>query len=93
MHLGVKMVIASSIERIHAANLVNFGIVPLLFTNAADYEKLSDGDSIQVKDIVAQLKPNETVMAKLADGTAIELNHTLSDDDIQILKAGGRLNV
>jgi aconitate hydratase len=93
MHLGVKMVIARSIERIHAANLVNFGIVPLLFTNSADYEKMSEGDSIQVKDIIGQLKPNKTVTAELADGTTIELEHTLSDDDIKILLAGGRLNI
>ncbi|MCK5844003.1 MAG: aconitate hydratase, partial [Victivallales bacterium] len=93
MHLGVKVVIAFSIERIHAANLVNFGIVPLLFANPADYDHVAEDASIKIKDIVSQLTPGGTVTANLADGSKIELKHTLSADDINILKAGGRLNI
>ena len=44
MYLGIKAVIAKSFARIHAANLVNFGIVPLLFDEAADYESIAEGD-------------------------------------------------
>jgi aconitate hydratase len=93
MHLGVKIVIAFSIERIHAANLVNFGIVPLLFANPDDYDGLNEGSSIQINDIVSQLTPGGTVAAILADGSELKLKHTLSEDDIAILKAGGRLNI
>ncbi|NOY74369.1 MAG: aconitate hydratase [Kiritimatiellaeota bacterium] len=93
MHLGVKVVLAFSIERIHAANLVNFGIVPLLFVDRDDCDKLEEGAVIRFNDIVSQLSPAGTVAAELADGTEIKLKHTLSEDDIEILKAGGRLNI
>jgi aconitate hydratase len=95
MYLGVRLVIARSIERIHAANLVNFGIVPLQFQNAADYEAIAAGDSIEIRGLRAQLKPGETVVATLtkADGTESELplTNSLSDRDIEMVLKGGRL--
>ena len=93
MYLGIKVVIAMAIERIHAANLVNFGIVPLLFSDSADYDKIEEADGIEVCEIRKQLEVDKPVVAKLADGTEIELKHTLSQDDIDIILAGGRLNV
>ena len=93
MHLGVKLVIASSIERIHAANLVNFGIAPLLFENPIDYDKLAEDDSLRIENIGDALAPGKTVSAILADGSEISLRHTLSEDDIAILRVGGRLNI
>lgn len=93
MYLGIKVVIAMAIERIHAANLVNFGIVPLLFANPADYDKIEQGQTIEICEIRKQLAPEKTVIAKLADGSEIELNHRLSAEDIDIILAGGRLNV
>ena len=51
MYLGVKAVIAKSIERIHQANLVNFGIVPLLFNSPSDYELIAQGDEIEIRNI------------------------------------------
>ena len=93
MYLGIKVVIAKAIERIHAANLVNFGIVPLIFANPADYDKIEEGQTIEICDIRNQLAPGKSVTAKLADGSEIELKHTLSEEDIEIILAGGRLNV
>ena len=96
MYLGIKVVAALAIERIHRANLVNFGIVPLLFANAEDYEKISEGDTIKIDNAPEQLAVGAPVMGKLitADGKefAIEFKHQLSEEDIKIIKAGGRLN-
>ena len=93
MYLGIKVVIAMAIERIHAANLVNFGIVPLLFTDAGDYDKIEESSKLEICGLRAQLEGDKTVTAKLADGSEITLKHTLSQDDIDIILKGGRLNV
>ena len=96
MYLGVKAVIALAIERIHKANLVNFGIMPLLFSDPEDYDKIGAGDSIRIENARRQLgvgKPMEAELVK-KDGTVIpiKLTHTLSEDDVRIIMAGGMLN-
>jgi aconitate hydratase len=93
MYLGIKAVIAFAIERIHAANLIYFGIVPLIFTYKNDYHKINESDSIIINNIREQLKLGTTVKAELNNGTEIELSHNLSEDDIDIILAGGRLNI
>jgi aconitate hydratase len=97
MFLGVRAVLARSIERIHAANLVNFGILPLLFKNPGDREQITEGDRIRMADVPAQLKPGATVAVTVVKpgGTAVELEcrHALSAEDIQMVLAGGRLNL
>lgn len=92
MHLGIKAVIAFTIERIHAANLVNFGIIPLFFTDAADYDRISEGDSLNICEVRRQLQVGKPVFAKFADGSDMELKHTLSEEDIKVILAGGCLN-
>src|SRR4030065_575022 len=62
MSLGVKAIIAKSVERIHAANLVNFGIVSLSFKNIADYDKLEQGDEIEIPDLKNKLQNSEPVI-------------------------------
>ena len=63
MYLGIKAVLAISIERIHAANLVNFGILPLYFQNRQDYEAIKQGDKITIAGLRAQLKAGDDVHA------------------------------
>ena len=92
MYLGIKVVIAFAIERIHSANLINFGIVPLIFDNQADYDKIREKDAISICGIREQLKVDEPVFAKLANGEEIKLTHGLSEEDIKIILAGGKLN-
>ena len=96
MFLGVKAVIAKSIERIHMANLVNFGIVPLFFTDGSDYEKFTEGDSINIREIRKNLRPGGILTAELlkSDGTAseVKLSNKLSDEDVKVILAGGSLN-
>ncbi len=87
-YLGVKAVIVKSFARIHLANLINFGIVPLTFKNPADYDNLDEGDNLVVE--IGDLKGN-CVIRNITKGTVIELEHTLSDMDAEVLKAGGKL--
>lgn len=87
-YLGVKAVIVKSFARIHLANLINFGIVPLTFKNPADYDKLDEGDMLNVE--IGDLKGNST-LKNLTKGITIELEHTLSSMDAEILKTGGKL--
>ena len=92
MYLGIKAVIARSFARIHYANLVNFGIMPLVFANETDYEMVSQGDTIEIKDIKAQIKSGNTVQAKAGSGKELVLRHSLTPRQVDIIIAGGLLN-
>ncbi|MCP3965007.1 MAG: aconitate hydratase [Lentisphaerae bacterium] len=96
MFLGIKVVIAFAIERIHAANLINFGILPLIFADQADYDKVEQNDTIEIENARGQLSVGQPVKAQIIkpDGSKIEitLNHNMSQEDIDIVLAGGRLN-
>jgi len=94
MFLGVKAVIAKSFERIHEANLVNFGIVPLVFARPSDYDKIKTGDRLRVSGIrqaIAEGKP--IVLCDETAGADIPLELTLSKRQVEMLLAGGLLNV
>ena len=97
MHLGVRAVIAQSIERIHAANLVNFGILPLLFADKAERDQVEAGDALRIPAVRRQLEENDVIKVHVekADGSTLEIGcrHTLSGEDIRTILAGGRLNV
>jgi aconitate hydratase len=93
MYLGVKAIIAKSVERIHAANLVNFGIISLSFKNMADYDKIEQGDEIEIPGIEQELQNDEPVI--LIDKTKklkIELGYNLSQRQKDILFEGGLLS-
>lgn len=92
MYLGVKAIIAKSVERIHAANLVNFGIISLSFKNMADYDKIEQGDEIEIPDIKKKLQNNEPViLVNKTKSLKIELAYNLSQRQKDILYAGGLL--
>ncbi len=97
MYLGVKVVAALAIERIHSANLINFGIVPLMFADAADYDLFEEGDTLNFSGLRGQLAVGKPVTGELVkkDGSKREIifTHKLSDEDIQIILAGGMLNL
>ena len=91
MYLGIKAVIAKSFARIHAANLVNFGIVPLLFDEAADYESIAEGDVLFLD--FSTLAPDAPVRVEnRTKKRSFSTHHALSALDIEMLKAGGKLN-
>ncbi|OGR37773.1 MAG: aconitate hydratase [Elusimicrobia bacterium GWA2_64_40] len=93
MYLGVKAVVAKSFERIHAANLINFGIAPLTFKNQADYDTVKAGDRLTCGDWRAAIAEGRPVTLKNErTGAAIECVCALSGRQRAILTAGGLLN-
>ena len=93
MYLGVKAVIAKSFERIHAANLINFGILPLTFANEADYDAINANDRIEISDIKSILaKGADLVLKNTTSGRTVQLKYSLSSRQRDILLAGGMLN-
>jgi aconitate hydratase len=93
MYLGVKAIIAKSVERIHAANLVNFGIISLSFKNMIDYDKIAQGDEIEIPDLKNKLQNNEPViLVNKTKKLQIELTYNLSQRQKDILYEGGLLS-
>jgi aconitate hydratase len=91
LYLGVKAVIAKSFARIHAANLINFGIVPMTFKNEADYDKISEGSRIVIKGFRDAVEKSNNAFLEI-DGEKCELCLNLSERQRAILLAGGTLN-
>jgi len=93
MYLGVKMIIAKSIERIHKANLINFALLPAEFENPADYEKISTDDELEVKNLNDAIKSLDFIVVKdKTQNLEFRCKLNLSARDRQILLAGGLLN-
>jgi len=93
MFLGVKAVVAKSFERIHQANLINFGIVPFTFERAEDYEKIAAGDRLLVEQARAAVDGNgRAVLRNATRGVDIAVRVNLSERQKRILLAGGLLN-
>ena len=92
LYLGVRAVITKSFARIHVANLINAGIMPLTFKNEGDYEKIAQGDELSLSDIYSGLKRGEITLKNLTSGDTVLLNCNFTDRQIAILKAGGLLN-
>jgi aconitate hydratase len=93
MYLGVKAVIAKSLERIHTANLINFGIVPLTFKKEEDYDLIDQGDKLEIPNIRELIKKGEVLTVKnKSKGTDFEVEYNLSDRQREIILAGGTLS-
>lgn len=90
LYLGVRAVIAKSFARIHAANLINAGILPLTFADPADYDRLEQGEALEITGIDDGLK-NGTFTLKAVDKTIV-LTGSFTQRQADILKAGGLLN-
>ena len=88
-HLGVVAVITKSLARIHRANLINFGILPLVLSEKSDYDKLSEGSKLTI-DTTSITPGGETVVT--ADGIEIKVKNDLSTKELDIIKAGGLQN-
>jgi aconitate hydratase len=93
MYLGVKAIFAKSYARIHWSNLVNFGLIPLVFKDPADYERIEKGSLLRIVNLHECLRIAEPL--KVEDrtrGISFEVSHALSARDIEIVLAGGLLN-
>ena len=93
LYLGIKAVVAKSFARIHVANLINFGIVPMTLENANDYDKFSEGDKIFVEGFAAAVKgETEATLVNKTNGATAKLILNFSARQREMLLAGGCLN-
>ena len=92
MYLGIKAVAAKSFARIHLANLINFGILPLTFKNPEDYEDIAEMDTLRLADLDQLSADGPVFLENLSSGNVYEMTPMISEADIPVLKAGGMLN-
>ena len=93
LYLGIKAVVAKSFARIHVANLINFGIVPMTLANPDDYEKFAEGDALEIKDFAkAVASETEATLVNKTNGNEAKLVLNLSARQREMLLAGGCLN-
>ena len=91
MYLGVRAVITKSFARIHVANLINAGIMPLTFKNPDDYDKLNQSDKLTLSDVFAGMDSGEIILKDETTGNEIPLVCSFTERQKAILKAGGLL--
>lgn len=91
LYLGVKAVITKGFARIHAANLINAGIMPLTFAHPDDYEKINQEDEIRITGIFKGMESGEMTLEDLTNGEKIKLVCSFTDRQRAILKDGGLL--
>jgi aconitate hydratase len=92
--LGVKAVIAKSFERIHTANLINFGIIPLVFKDDEEYDRLDQGDLIEIINIIKIIQENgKMLVTNHSKKRTFEVLYHLSERQREILLAGGAINL
>jgi aconitate hydratase len=89
-HLGVRAVVVKSLARIHRANLVNFGILPLLLVNPEDYDAVAQGDGLTIP--ASEITPGGTVTMRTGSGKSVEVTNDLTANELEIIKSGGLLN-
>ena len=92
MYLGIRAVCAVSIERIHQANLCNFGILPLLFGNEEDYGKIEEGDELELLSPLSSLSSGSFTLRDLTKNLDIPMRLFASEEQKEMLRVGGRLN-
>ena len=91
MYLGVRAVITKSFARIHVANLINAGIMPLTFKNPDDYDKLNQSDKLTLTNVFAGMDSGEIMLKNETTGDEIPLVCSFTERQKAILKAGGLL--
>ncbi len=93
-YLGVRAVIAKSFARIHHANLVNFGILPLTFSRDEDYDLISCGDELEMPDVIGRLREGQPILVRnLSNGSEFMAEYSLTRRQVEIVIAGGVLNI
>ena len=91
MYLGVKAIIAKSIERIHRANLINFGIVPFVFVDPNSYNQIKEGDELRFEGIVDAVKGDGKATVKKTNGKSFIVETRLSEREKHLILCGGLL--
>ncbi|MBO5897711.1 MAG: aconitate hydratase, partial [Clostridia bacterium] len=91
LYLGVRVVVAKSFARIHVANLINAGILPLTFVNPDDYDKVAQGDELELCGLLDAIKTGNVTLKDKTSGAEIALTCDFSERQIDMLLAGGLL--
>lgn len=93
-YLGVRAVIAKSYARIHRKNLINFGVLPLLFSNEKDHGGIDQEDTLVIENVHEQVKSRKPIVVKnKTKGSQFETTNTLSDKEMEEVLAGGLINI
>ena len=91
MYLGVKAVIAKSIARIHKGNLVNHGVIPMLFEDGADYDRLEQTDELHIDNLREQIAARRVQITDKTKGFSFWVKLELTDKEIEVVLNGGQL--
>ncbi len=93
MYLGIKAVLAKSFARIHLANLVNFGLLPLVFDDKSDYDKIDERDELKIENVDSLYNSFDLTIENVTKKEKhIKVHAPISKEDVEILMAGGALN-
>jgi aconitate hydratase len=93
MYLGIIAVIAKSFSRIHRSNLINFGILPLLFADESDYERVSQDDVLRIDGAREGIDSGSFTAVNETQRYDFELRCDFNEREKEVAKAGGRLNM
>ncbi len=91
MYLGVKCVIAKSIARIHKGNLVNHGVIPMLFEDPADYDRIDLMDELEIDQLLDQIPTREVLVRNVTKHFCFKVKLDLSDNEVEVVLSGGQL--
>jgi aconitate hydratase len=91
MYLGVKTVIAKSIARIHKGNLINHGVIPMVFEHPEDYDRLDQGDTLEINHLLDQMKTRTVEVTDVTKGFTFKAKLELSDSELEVIICGGQL--
>ena len=92
LYLGIKAVLAKSFARIHKANLINSGIIPMVFDNVNDYNNIDLNDNFEINNLYEDLKKGKVKITNTTKGEDFYVKVELSPYEIEVIKAGGKLN-
>lgn len=92
LYLGVKAVLVKSFARIHKANLINSGIIPLTFANPADYDQVQEFDQLVIEDAHAQIKAGTVTVKNITQNTTYQVRCDVSNKELAMLLVGGKIN-
>ena len=92
LYLGVKAVLAKSYARMHHTNLVNFGILPLVFADEADYDRINVGNQLEIPDVRGAIRSGEVTVRNVSQDYEFRARHNLTERQVEILLEGGLLN-
>ena len=92
MYLGVKFVVAKSFARIHRSNLINSGILPLVFENPADYDDFELGDKLVIENAPEQVKAETIQVKNVTKDKVYNTKSNFSDLEINMILKGGKIN-